>query len=169
MSLVDRRELTPRLNIRHAAIFGFLVGLRSMTPVASVISAAQARYGDIDQDLPAFLNTDLLVWGTRLMAVGELGLDKLPILPARTDLLPLLGRIGIASGVVAALERRAGRSSLLLPLVAGLGALVGSHVGYQVRKRLTDQLAIPDILLALAEDAAVTTGSALLAQNIVAR
>ncbi|MFN8418883.1 MAG: hypothetical protein U0528_06530 [Anaerolineae bacterium] len=113
MTNIGKPQLTPNLNLRSAAMFGFFVGLRSMTPVASMITAAHERYGDIDQGLPDFLNTDLLIWGSRLLALGELGADKLPILPARTDLLPLLGRIGVAAGFVAAMERRDGRSSLL--------------------------------------------------------
>ena len=85
-------------------------------------------------------------------AVGEMIVDKLPIVPDRTDPGPLLGRVvlgSMAGGVLARLNRRSGAAGAVL---GGVGALIGAHLGYRARRALTRRAGIPDLVVAAGED-----------------
>ena len=87
-----------------------------------------------------------------LFAMGELIADKLPGIPKRIDLAPLLVRMltGGASG--AWLFVSAKHSLGLGAGVGAIGSVLGAFGGYAARKRLVSGLKIADILIALPED-----------------
>jgi uncharacterized membrane protein len=85
-------------------------------------------------------------------AAGEMVADKLPVIPARTEFGPLLGRAvlgALAGGMVA---RLGGRSPLLGAVLGGAGAVLGANAGYQARRALTRRADLPDLPVALCED-----------------
>jgi uncharacterized membrane protein len=88
------------------------------------------------------------------MAAGELVRDKIPGLPDRIEPAPLLARAtsGAVSG--AALSQAAGEP-LAAGAVPGAAAAVLSAFGmYHLRRTLTHRFGLPDLPVALAEDAA---------------
>lgn len=90
-----------------------------------------------------------------VMAGGELIADKLPMTPNRTAAGPLLGRAftGAISGAVVCSARK---RSLLAGALIGAAAAVGTAYGaYELRKQAGRKLHVPDIFVALAEDAIV--------------
>lgn len=144
----------------RSALLGVLSGARSMTPLAML--AVQHDRGSLAgawQDWPVFRAPEgraVLV----LAAIGELVADKLPVTPARTKPLPLIGRIvtgaiaGAAIGTLGGPEGF-GRGALL----GAAGGAVGSFAGSLLRSAGA-AAGLPDIVLALVEDAATIACSA---------
>ena len=131
---------------------GFVSGLRTFTGPAVV--SWFACYGRLSlQDTPLqFMSSRAAVVIFSLLALVEYVGDKLPRTPSRTNLGPLLGRVlfGAVSGAALAV---AGAQSLPVGAVlGGIGAVVGAHTGYQVRKRLVARLGVKDLYVALPED-----------------
>lgn len=91
------------------------------------------------------------------LAAGEMAADKLPVIPARTEPAPLLGRAamgGIAGAVVADVV---GSSMVPAALLGTMGAVVSTLAFYRIRKEAGESTGIPDGILAMLEDALVLT------------
>ncbi len=138
---------------------GVLSGGRSSTPLAvlALNHDNESVKGDW-QRWKAFstpLGRGLLV----ASAIGELVGDKLPKTPNRIAPFGLLGRVATGAFAGAALGTT-GRRDLRLEgaILGGVGAIVGSFVGWAARKTLSGA-GLPDPVGALAEDAAVIAGS----------
>ncbi len=91
----------------------------------------------------------------QLFAGGELIADKLPFVPARTDPLPLAARAASGAAVGAALSALEGWSLWVGAALGGAAAVAGAAAGYQARRALTQDKGLPDLAVALAEDAVV--------------
>src|SRR5438093_11173243 len=87
-----------------------------------------------------------------LFAIGKLVGDKLPKTPKRTALAPLLARILTGGLCGASLWAAAGQSLLAGAFLGGTGGVIGAFVGYEVRRRLVNNLHIKDIFVAICED-----------------
>jgi uncharacterized membrane protein len=95
------------------------------------------------------------------LAISELIADKLPFTPSRLDAAPLTSRI--VSGAICG---AAIHGSVKNPLaegaaLGGLTALAGAITGYHVRQRLNRNM--PDVAVALLDDALAVGGGALIA------
>jgi uncharacterized membrane protein len=91
----------------------------------------------------------------RLLAGSELVADKLGFLPARTDPLPLLGRIASGATVGAVFGAIEDRPWWAGAVTGGAAAALGAFAGYHVRRILTKEAGVPDPLVALVEDGIV--------------
>lgn len=149
----DRAEGTGRLIGPLGA--GFVVGLRSQTIFAAMARAA--RCGTFARDAGAPVGWLRSRWIGRLAtasAAGELAIDKLPFTPSRLDPMPFAGRLGfgaLAGGIVGSEAGRGWR--FLGALLGAAGSAVGSVAGYWTRKRAADAFELPDLPIALVEDA----------------
>jgi uncharacterized membrane protein len=131
---------------------GVVAGLRSLTAPAVVSWAAAAGWVNLHGSPLAFIGSTVTVFITSLLAVGELVADKLPIIPKRTALAPLLARI-IVGGLCGACLCAAAHQPLVIgALFGGAGAVAGAFGGYTVRKNLVSKLKIKDVLVAILED-----------------
>jgi uncharacterized membrane protein len=93
-----------------------------------------------------------------LLAVAEIVNDKLPKTPNRTSLAGLIPRI-LFGGMAGAAVAVAGTQSIALGALLGVvGSIAGAFAGYQVRKSLVQALKVPDLVIALAEDAVTIAG-----------
>ena len=89
----------------------------------------------------------------QMMALGEMMADKLPSIPDRIEPGPLVGRVflgGAAGGVCARIQ---GESGALGAVAGGVAAAVGAFTGYCVRRALVRAVGLPDLPVALCEDA----------------
>lgn len=133
---------------------GFVSGLRSMAGPALL-----ARYlrenapEEWPHPLLQFIGQEPGASLVQLFAGGELLADKLPFVPARTDPLPLAGRAAAGAAVGAALSALEGRSPLAGAALGSAAAVVGAAAGYQARRALTGENRLPDVAVALVEDA----------------
>ncbi|WIB00063.1 DUF4126 family protein [Curtobacterium sp. MCBA15_012] len=138
---------------------GVLSGGRSSTPLAVLaLNHDNKSLTGSWQQWKAFstpLGRGLLV----ASAIGELIGDKSPKAPNRISPMGLVGRIGAGAFAGAALGTT-GRRDLRLEgaILGGVGAVVGSFVGWAARKVLSGT-GLPDPVGALAEDAVVIAAS----------
>ena len=96
-----------------------------------------------------------------LLAIIELIVDKLPGTPARTAVLGLTGRIVLGGACGLAIATSVGISTLLATIVASIGAVVGAFAGYRTRRAIVSRTSLPDLAVALAEDALAIAGGFL--------
>ena len=95
------------------------------------------------------------------MAVGEMLADKHPSMPARTNALPLLGRIasGAAVGAICANAGDRARGACF----GALGALAATIALYHLRTAATRRWHVPNVAAGAVEDVtAMAAGLALL-------
>lgn len=86
-------------------------------------------------------------------ALGELIGDKLPMTPARVSPTGLSGRIVSGALCGAALSRSAREDTATGAVAGAVGAMLGAYAFYELRRVLTKRGGLPDVAVALAEDA----------------
>jgi len=141
-------------NLLPALGLGAVSGMRSMVALAFFSDRAEDKKGHDYASNPAlnFLRSPRTVAFLKIAAGGEMLMDKLPFMPARTDAAPLLGRVVIGGLVGAAVSKDKWMQG---SVVGALGALVTTYVMYYIRKTLHEEQHIPDVILGVAEDALV--------------
>src|SRR5204862_4857242 len=100
----------------------------------------------------AFMGSTTAVAIFSVLAIGELIGDKLPKTSRRTALGPLLARILTGAVCGASLCVAAGQSLPAGALLGGTGAVIGAFVGYEIRRRIANNLHIKDTFIAICED-----------------
>ena len=143
-----------------AFLIGCVCGLRSMTAPAVVAWAAHMGWLHLDGSWLAFLANKISLVIFSLFAVGELIADKLPFIPARTQVGPLAVRVIFGALCGAALCISAAVSPLLGALLGAGGGVAGAFAGYNYRRRLAARA--PDLMLALLEDLVAVGGGLFL-------
>lgn len=138
----------------QSACLGVVAGMRSM--------AAPALVSDhLERTQPEALAASPLRWlGTpkaatifKVLALGEIGGDKLPMTPSRIAPGPLFGRIlsgGLSGAVLCAAD---GKRLEAGAIIGALGAIAGAYGFYHLRRTLGQKLPVPDPALGAAEDA----------------
>lgn len=141
------------MNLFFIAVIGigFATGLRSMTAPAVVAWAGYLGMLDLRGSSVAFMASPVSVILFSLLAVGELIADKLPFIPKRTAIGPLLVRL--ISGALCGACLSAHHSLGVGALAGAIGGVVGAFAGYHTRHQLVSQLHIRDLFVALPEDA----------------
>ncbi len=132
---------------------GVVAGLRSMTAPAAVAWAAHLGWMNLTASPVAFMGSRWALIVFTLAALGEYVADLLPGTPARTAAFPLIVRIlvGMLTGGSVAV---AGGTALWLGAAVGAaGAVAGAFGGYSLRAGLVQKLHVPDVMIAIPEDA----------------
>jgi uncharacterized membrane protein len=140
---------------------GIIAGLRALTAPAVVCWAAHLGWLNLHNSHLAWMGSVAAVAIFSILALAEIVNDKLPATGSRTAPPSLVIRsiTGALAGTALAI---AASQSVLLGIVLGaLGALAGSFLGYEVRHRIVTGLKIPDLPIALLEDA-IAIGCGLL-------
>lgn len=139
-----------------AAGLGAISGLRSMAGPAAVSRAvANGQLGDLKGTPFEALGSSKVSSTLTVLEVGELLGDKLPMVPSRTSVPPLLGRA--ASGALVGVtlfvsgERRPAAGALL----GATTALVAAYAGEYLRAYASEKTGVPDLIFALLEDGIV--------------
>ncbi|HEY6392654.1 MAG TPA: DUF4126 family protein [Bryobacteraceae bacterium] len=141
---------------------GVIAGLRSLTAPAVVSWAAQWNWINLQNSPISFLGSIRAAWILTALALAELVADKLPFTPARTKLGGLVARIVTGGLCGAALCITAGESLILGAILGAIGAVAGTFAGYELRHRLVTKRNVPDLVVALIEDAAAIGGAFLI-------
>jgi uncharacterized membrane protein len=154
--------MNPSLVLLLAFLIGVVCGLRSLTAPALVAWAAHRSWIDLHNTSLAFMGSAAAVVIFTLLAIGELVADQLPSTPARTAPPGLIARI-ILGGLSGAGIALAGGQSIAGGSILGvLGGIAGAFGGYQVRTRLVKAPKVPDLVIALLEDAVAIGGGLFL-------
>jgi uncharacterized membrane protein len=131
---------------------GIVSGLRSLLAPAVVAWAAHFDLLNLNSSLLGFMGSRTAVAIFSIFAIGELVADKLPKTPERTAFAPLLARIVLGGLGGACLFAAAGKSMLAGVLLGGIGGVVGAFVGYEIRRRIVNNLHVKDLFVAICED-----------------
>lgn len=143
-----------------ALMMGVLAGLRAMAAPAAVSWAAHLGWLDLHGSWLAFLGNAFTPWILTALAVVELVTDQLPSTKSRKAPEQFAARV--ASGGLCGAAIGVGAGSWAVGLVAGgVGAVIGTLGGYEVRHRLATAFH-RDRPAALLEDA-VAVGGVLVA------
>jgi uncharacterized membrane protein len=150
--------MNPLFVLLLAFLIGVVCGLRSLTAPALVAWAAHRGWIDLHNTSLAFMGTTAAVAIFTVLAIGELIADQLPSAPPRTAPPGLIARI-ILGGLSGASIALAGSQSIAAGSILGiLGGIAGAFGGYQVRTRSVKALKVPDLVIALLEDAVAIGG-----------
>ena len=143
------------MSARKALGLGAISGLRSASGPAFVSRAAARGDMDLGGTGLAFLGSPLLAKALTVMQIGETVGDKLPFAPSRSNIMPLVGR-AISGGLVgAAAYVSADRRALAGVLLGSSAAVATTFVGEGLRGLVVEKTGLPDLAVALAEDAVV--------------
>jgi uncharacterized membrane protein len=147
-------------------LLGCVDGLRSMTAPAVVCWGAYFGWLHFAGTKFAFIDHRSTLIVFTVLAIVELVLDKLPSTPSRTAPVGLIARIvlGGASGV--ALATGAGISVSVAGVLASIGAIAGAFAGYHIRHAVVTRTHLPDLVVAIAEDAIAVAGGLLIVSHI---
>jgi uncharacterized membrane protein len=143
---------------------GAVAGMRSATAPALVSAYLRQRNARLPKGSPLqWLAMKEAGAVLALLAAGELAADKLPDIPSRIALLPLLGRAASGALCGAALGEAGGEQAERGAALGAAAAVVSAYVMYHLRRFAREELGAPDPLLALLEDGlAVGGGSRVL-------
>ena len=141
-----------------AFAIGVIAGLRALTAPMVVSWAARLQWIAVANTWTAFLGSAMTPYIFTLLALGELVNDKLPKTPSRKAPPSFTFRIVSGAFSGAALAAGASQSAAIGAVCGGLGAVAGTLGGYEVRTRLVKALHMPDLVIALVEDAVAVGG-----------
>jgi len=143
-------------------LIGCVCGLRSMTGPAVVCWGADFGWLQLDGSKLGFLHSTISLVIFSLAAVGEIIADKLPKTPNRT--MPGPQAVRILFGALCGVGVCISAGALILPgvVLGSLGAIGGTFGGYHVRRWLAVGKGMPDIVVALLEDAVAIVGGLLI-------
>ncbi|HSB09955.1 MAG TPA: DUF4126 family protein [Blastocatellia bacterium] len=159
---VDFTAMNATSALALAFAIGLICGLRSLTGPAVVSWAAHWKWIDINNSRLAFFGSTGSVFIISALALVEMVVDKLPKTPRRTALPGLIARLVLGGLSGSALCAAGNQSVAIGAVLGGLGGLVGAYVGYQARSRLVKALNVPDVVIALIEDAVAIGGGFLI-------
>jgi uncharacterized membrane protein len=139
-------------SLMTAAGLGAVSGLRTAQALAWL--SRELSHGRPTRDgssLERWLSTDIVTFAIATAAAGELVVDKLPNTPDRIRPHALLGR-AVAGAMVGAIA--AGRDRQMIGAAIGAGSAVASaYAGWLLRREASRVTFLPDIAVAIAEDA----------------
>lgn len=149
-----------------AFLLGCVDGLRSFTAPAVVCWGAHLGWLHLAGTRFAFVGQRWTVMVVTLLAMIELVVDKLPNTPARTAPVGLTARIVLGGASGLALGTAVGASVLLAGAIASIGAVAGAFGGYRIRHAMVLKAHLPDLVVAIAEDAIAIAGGLLIVSHI---
>jgi uncharacterized membrane protein len=141
-----------------AFLIGVIAGLRALTPLA-VIACAGFWHGLLRGTPLSFMGRLPAAIIFSVLALLELVNDKRPSTPSRLKSPGIIARIltGALSGACVA---AVGSGSIALGISLGVvGGVVGAFAGYYARGGLVRALKVPDLPIALLEDAIAIGGA----------
>ena len=156
--MIFRRASTQPYILR-ALLLGFATGLRSQMATAALAlthadAPSAARWAGWIPFRWSLARKAML-----LSAAGEIVGDKLPQVPSRITAGPLAGRMafGAFAGAAVSSERKGFAPVLTSAVLGAVGAVAGSFAGHHARTWIVSASGLPDLPIAVVEDAIAAT------------
>ncbi len=138
---------------------GGIAGMRAMAaPAILSRSVVEGRVGSLEGTPFEALGSPRVSTALRVLEVGELIVDKLPIVPSRTSPPPLLGRAASGALVGAATFASGGRRAVMGGALGAVSAMVAAYAAERLRVQITQRLGMPNVVAGLLEDGIVLFG-----------
>jgi uncharacterized membrane protein len=145
--------MTTEKQIKTAAAIGAVAGIRTFTAPAVIGRLARRGELQISCDYLRTIGNPITANVLVGLAASEIVADKLPMTPNRTDLGGLIPRI-ISGALCGAALRCAQKQPFATGALAGaLGAVGGTFAAFHLRKLVTKSMGLPDLPVAMVEDA----------------
>ena len=148
-----------------AFLIGVIAGIRSMTAPAMVSWAARSGLLQLSGTWLAFLGYRWTPWIFSLAAVAEIINDKLPNTPSRKVPPQFIARILAGALAGAGIATPSGRVVAGV-LLGGIGAVVGTLGGAELRSRLVKATGGRDLPIALLGDVVAVLGAFLIVRQL---
>ena len=129
---------------------GVVAGMRSLTAPALLRSWLSRQHHLAPTPLDHVATPTVLT----VVAAGELVADKLPFTPDRTSPPSVVFRAvsgALVGGSFCAANRR---SPVAGAVIGAVGAVAATYAAFHIRRYLVKERGLPDVVVALAEDAA---------------
>lgn len=137
--------------------------MRSLAAPAVVTQVAR----DLTEDAPlSVLGNPFASHTVNVLAAAEQIADKLPFIPDRTKIGPLVVRAisgGLSGAALCTIKKRSIAAGALF---GALGAVGAAFAAFELRKRAGQKFHVPDKVLALIEDAVTAGCSSLLVEEL---
>ena len=140
--------------------------MRAFTPLAVVCWGAHFGWAPLGETRFAFLGSIIAAIIVSILALGELVNDKRPEAGNRTAPLPFIGRVLLAALCGGVIFLAARQTWMIGALAAVFGAILGTYGGFLLRRALVRRASLPDLAVALCEDAVAIGGSLIVAANL---
>jgi uncharacterized membrane protein len=145
--------------IWRALELGGIAGVRSMAaPAILSRSVVEGRVGSLEGTPFAALGSPGVSAALRALEIGELIVDKLPIVPSRTSPPPLLGRAASGAIVGAAVFAAGGRRTVIGGTLGAASAMAAAYAAERLRLQIIQRLGVPNVVAGLMEDGFVLFG-----------
>jgi uncharacterized membrane protein len=144
--------MTPSQVLLLALLIGVVSGFRSVTAPAVVAWGAHRNWLNLHNTALSFMAS------TAAVVIFTLLADKLPFTPSRLKPPGLIARIVLGGLSGAGVAVSGGQSIVLGAVLGAVGGVAGAFAGYQARTRLVKALKVPDLVIALLEDAVAIGG-----------
>ena len=145
--------------IWRALGLGGIAGMRTMAAPAIVSrSVVEGRVGSLEGTPFAALGSPRVSKALRVLEIGELIVDKLPIVPSRTSPPPLLGRAASGTFVGAAIFASGGRRTVMGGALGAASAMAAAYGAERLRMQIIQGLGVPNVVAGLLEDGVVLFG-----------
>lgn len=144
-----------------ALAIGMISGLRALTGPAVVCWAAHLGWINLQDSHLGWMGSTAAVAIFSILALAEIVNDKLPATGSRLAPPSLVIRAVMGGFAGAALGIAGAHSIFPGVLLGAIGAIIGSYLGYYVRHGIVTGLKVPDLPVALLEDA-IAIGCGLL-------
>jgi len=142
----------------RALLLGAVTGMRSQLPIALLgLESSQGRFDPGRSRLARRLATPSGVAAAVLASVGELFVDKLPVVPDRTRPGPFTGRVAVGTVVGAAVYQHAHRPAAYGAVVGAAAAAASTLALARARTALARRTPLPDRAWGVVEDALALT------------
>lgn len=146
-------------------MIGAVAGMRCLSALAFTSRRISiATSSEIKNSRFSILTSSTVADGLAVAAVGEMICDKTSFIPNRIEAGPIIGRAisGAICGAAIFIEDK--KDPLLGAAIGVLAAIASAHIFFHLRRELTTKYNIPDISVALCEDA-LMVGVSLLSER----
>ncbi|MCC9165487.1 DUF4126 family protein [Pontibacter harenae] len=140
---------------------GAVAGMRSLTaPAILSHQLSLAPAGGLQNSPLKYLQKGPVATGLKLLAASEMAGDKLPDVPDRITLAPILFRTAAGSAVGAAVFIANQDRAVTGAVLGGLAAIAATYGSFYLRRFLNRNVKLPNVLSGAVEDA-ITIGSGI--------
>ena len=148
--------------------FATLAGMRSMSAPAFLSHYfSRQPHAGLDGSALRFMQKPVMATALKVMAAGEMVMDKLPGTPNRTAPPVLLGRLLSGALVGAAWYKSRHGSALSGGMLGGLAAVAATFVSYALRTGISKQTDTPVALVGVGVEALVVEAGVACATTVL--